>query len=388
MMDNAEHVDLPFKVGQMAESKSFLHGFRGAWFRCKIKDIRLKKGPRRHLSKKKGPMRHLLEFVDFPDDKITWTNLYQKPSKSKEVKRQLMVRPHFPPIYRESQIPDVNSILEVAVIVDDVWKVGDLVDWLFESCYWSGRVTELLGDEQVKIELFPPPMGEGLSYEVFRKDLRPSLDWTPEYGWTVPIPVENGNGHSCARIIKPFNQGGPPNLMIHAEAKGRNGVQAAVRASLECNASFNSDISASSLQPTDGSEQMPGLPLIITTSKEIGTSETKLELDIGDIGIGKTSCSDSVSSSHFRDASANILGNTAGQGKNDSSGSSKKLKADGSISLNSMCSDTIEAAVMDLEELVNRAKWIRGFLELGKPLSNTVQNPWKFLEHRASSTPK
>lgn len=176
--------------------------------------------------------------------------------------------------------------------------------------------------------------------------------------------------------------------MIHAEAKGRNGVQAAVRASLECNASFNSDISASSLQPTDGSEQMPGLPLIITTSKEIGTSETKLELDIGDIGIGKTSCSDSVSSSHFRDASANILGNTAGQGKNDSSGSSKKLKADGSISLNSMCSDTIEAAVMDLEELVNRAKWIRGFLELGKPLSNTVQNPWKFLEHRASSTPK
>jgi hypothetical protein len=62
-----------------------------------------------------------------------------------------MVRPHFPPIYRESQMPDVNSVLEVAVIVDDVWKVGDLVDWLSDSCYWSGRVTELLGGERVKV---------------------------------------------------------------------------------------------------------------------------------------------------------------------------------------------------------------------------------------------
>jgi hypothetical protein len=176
--------------------------------------------------------------------------------------------------------------------------------------------------------------------------------------------------------------------MVHAEAEGRNGVQAAVRASLERNASFSSHTSASSLQPPDGLEQMARLPLINTESKEIQASETKLELDMGDNGIGKTSYSDSVSNSHNRDASANILGNMAGKGKNDSSGSSKKLKADGSISLNSMCSDTIEAAVMDLEELVNRVKWIRGFLELGKPLSNSVQNPWKFLEHRASSTPK
>lgn len=37
-----------------------------------------------------------------------------------------------------------------------------------------------------QIELPPPPMGEGLSYEAIRNELRPSLDWTPEYGWTVP----------------------------------------------------------------------------------------------------------------------------------------------------------------------------------------------------------
>lgn len=32
-------------------------------------------------------------------------------------------------------------------------------------------------------------MGEGLTYEALCKDLRPSLDWTPEYGWMVPIPL-------------------------------------------------------------------------------------------------------------------------------------------------------------------------------------------------------
>lgn len=37
-----------------------------------------------------------------------------------------------------------------------------------------------------QIELPPPPMGEGLSYEAIRNELRPSLDWTPEYGWMVP----------------------------------------------------------------------------------------------------------------------------------------------------------------------------------------------------------
>ncbi|KAG2722125.1 hypothetical protein I3760_02G115700 [Carya illinoinensis] len=197
LMDNDETVALPFEVGQMTESRSFMKGFRGAWFQCKIKEIGLRK----------GQMGHQLEYVDFPDERIKWTQLYQKPGKSRELKKQLMVRPQFPRIYRESQMPDVSTILEVAVIVVDSWQVGNLVDWWTDGCYWSGRVVELLGDNKVKVELFPPPMGEGQSYEALCKDLRPSLDWTPECGWTVPIPLENGNVHSCARIIKPFNQG-------------------------------------------------------------------------------------------------------------------------------------------------------------------------------------
>lgn len=369
-MGPKENVDLPFEVGQEAESRSFIPGFRGAWFRCKIKEIGLRK----------GQMGHALEYFDFPDEKIEWSKLYQKPSKSKEAKSQLMLRPHFPPIYRESEMPD--AISEVVVIVLNVWKVGHLVDWLTDGCYWSGRIIEILGNEKVKIELLPPPMGEGSSYEAYCKDLRPSLDWTPESGWKVPMTMENGNGLSCARIVKPFNQvaGGPPNLMVQAEGKGRKGVQAAASASLKCNSSFSSHSSASSLQIPDGSERMVKRPLSTAESKEIQTPETNLELDNG---IGKTSCSDSV-----RDVSANMVGTMARKGKDDNSGSSKKMKADGNFSLNSMCSNTLEAAVMDLEELVNRVKWIRGLLEYGKPLSSTMRNAWEFLEHRASSTPK
>lgn len=85
---------------------------------------------------------------------IRWTKLYQKPvggSRSKEMKRQIMVRPSFPPIFCESQMPDVNNITEVVVIVNDVWKVGDLVDWWTDNCYWTGRLTEILGDGKARV---------------------------------------------------------------------------------------------------------------------------------------------------------------------------------------------------------------------------------------------
>lgn len=39
------------------------------------------------------------------------------------------------------------------------------------------------------MEFLPPPMGEGSSYEVSFKDLRPSLDWSPKDGWRVPASM-------------------------------------------------------------------------------------------------------------------------------------------------------------------------------------------------------
>lgn len=85
---------------------------------------------------------------------IRWTKLYQKPSsgnKSKVINRQLMVRPYFPPVYRECQKPDINTISEVVVIVRDEWKVGDLVDWWADNCYWSATITKILGDGKARV---------------------------------------------------------------------------------------------------------------------------------------------------------------------------------------------------------------------------------------------
>ncbi|KAL5784757.1 hypothetical protein ACOSQ2_007149 [Xanthoceras sorbifolium] len=366
-MDNYK---LPVKVGQLAESRSFLSGYRGAWFRCKINDFRARK----------KEIEYALEYTDFPDEKMEWSKLYQKPSagnRTRGMKRQLMVRPSFPPVYRESQMPDVNSISEVVVIVNDVWKVGDLVDWWFTNCYWSGRITEKLGEGKFRIELPLPPVGEGSSYEAFCKDLRPSLDWSPTDGWTVPIP----EGKCCARLIKPVNQEGSQNLIVAVD-EVRKDAQEAGGASLE-NASFSSHISASSRPPVDRSEQHGKRPLSPTQ-----TPETNMGFDAVSAGNEKSSCSDSVSSSHVRDATAEMAGMaTAKEGCHNSS-SVKKMRTDESIPLNSLCSDTIEAAILDLEELVNRVKWIKGVLQLGAPLSNTLRPSWKFLEYCSSSLRK
>lgn len=84
----------------------------------------------------------LLSINLFLYTEITWTKLYQKPGKCKGAK--LVLRPQFPPVYRESEMPNISNISEVVVIRNDVWKVGDLVDWWSDSCYWSGRLTEVL----------------------------------------------------------------------------------------------------------------------------------------------------------------------------------------------------------------------------------------------------
>ncbi|ONK70250.1 uncharacterized protein A4U43_C05F31800 [Asparagus officinalis] len=198
MSANQNH--LPFEVGQEAESKSFMNGYRSAWFRCKIKDIR----------GKKGNIQYFLEFFDFPDERITWTKLYQKPlrySKSHDDnKLELMVRPTFPPYFRESARPDSYPAVDVVAIAEDDWEVGDLVDWWSDGCFWSGRVTQILGNDRVEIKLPDPPIGEGKVYEAFCKDLRPSLNWTPQHGWTVPISREYGSSQYCARLVQPLKQ--------------------------------------------------------------------------------------------------------------------------------------------------------------------------------------
>ncbi|GFY97779.1 agenet domain-containing protein [Actinidia rufa] len=424
-MDKQAQDLLPFKVGQLAESRSFISGFRGAWFRCKIKEFR----------SRQGKIELALEFFDFPDDSdllpplvstpevhhyphatatlpsllllaplshhyttIIPTNctsptpaahchhynvarLYQIPpssSRSKEKKRELMLRPQYPPICHKSQLPPGNTISEVTVVNNGVWKVGDLVDWLTDGCYWSGRVIKILGNDKVQIELPPPPDGEGSSYEVFCKDLRPSLEWSPEHGWSVPTSKEGENCRHFTRLIKPMNQAGIPNLETIAGD----------RAKAELPFDASSSLSSNSLLPVGTSKDSITTethvhPLSIAIPKrDKHMQEALRNLDMGDSVIGKTSLSHSLG--HVRDASAE----PAGEDQYYCRGPVKKMRTGGSISLNSMCSDTIEAPILDLEELVNRVKWLKGILEFGVPLSNAGRPPWKFLEHHASSTQK
>ncbi|MCL7038509.1 hypothetical protein MKW94_022173 [Papaver nudicaule] len=192
--------NLPFEVGQLVESKSFLEGYRGAWFRCKIKDHK----------KRCGEHSVALEYSDFPDEKITWINLYRlSPAERNLVSKRkyLMLRPSYPQIYHQNQIPDAGDISEIIAIVDGTWKVGDMVDWFKDDCYWSACITNVQDEENIQIQIPEHPVGEGGSYAVRSKDLRPSLNWTPELGWTVPISEIGTTSCSSVRLVQPKNPG-------------------------------------------------------------------------------------------------------------------------------------------------------------------------------------
>ncbi|KAK2972969.1 hypothetical protein RJ640_022026, partial [Escallonia rubra] len=444
---------LPFKAGQVAESRSFQIGYRSAWFRCKefiisgtTPNTESVENPFeiKQISWRKGHIGYTLEFFDFPDEKVTWTKLYQVPTiyggRSKRTQRQLMVRPQYPPINHESQDFDASAISEVTVMVDSVWKVGDLVDWWSDGCYWSARVTQILGNDKVQIEFPSPPLGEGSSYEASCKDLRPSLDWCPESGWMVPIPkvssyallftyspiplysvyvyshssllkLEGENCRHCARLIQPLNQGkisgkpnkcssfiytawsaaGHPSIKLRTVDEGIKDIRAMSEWPLyasSSNFSANSLAEPSESRNCETMEKPKGL-LNASFFKEVKhIVDAKADLDTGDSFDGKTSWSDSVSSTQVRDASVETRGLATAEDLHDSSGSLKKLRTAESISLNPICSDTLESAIVDLEELANKVNWLIGILEFGIPLSNDLRAHWNFLEDRASTAPK
>ena len=58
------------------------------------------------------------------------------------------------------------------------------------------------------------------------------------------------------------------------------------------------------------------------------------------------------------------------------------------VSLNSTSHGSLEDAILDLEELINRIKWINQILDGGMGLPNDSESWSEFVEHRSSSTPK
>ncbi|XP_061991436.1 uncharacterized protein LOC133709643 isoform X1 [Rosa rugosa] len=395
--------NLPFKVGEDIEWSSFMKGYRGAWFRCKIKDI----------GWRNGQLSCALFYYDFPDEKSKWEKIYQSnPADSKRTRKEkiLMMRPPFPPMYNESKRPDVNTISEVVVIVSDVWKVGDLVDWWKDDCYWSGKVAEVLGDEKVKVELPRPPVGEGVegeTYEASCNDLRASLNWSLEGGWTVPTSKESENGRPCARVIKPDNQGDIASLMVQSLGDGSRDVQAiaGVKQPLTgkdtpaAETNMESDVADSGFERMSCPDTVSKLH-VKDASNEMEATTTRVDIldnkkplkrkktHVADSGFGKMSFSDGVSKLHVEDASNEMEATTTRVDILDNTKPVKRKKAHEDIVLNSMNSDTLEAALLDLEELVNRIKWMKGILEIGLPSTGAMRPRWKFLGDHSSSTPK
>ncbi|CAN6340557.1 unnamed protein product [Urochloa humidicola] len=187
---------LPFKIGDLAEYKSFLTGYRGAWFRCKIHNMR--------VNKSAGFMEYYLEYIDYTEEKNEWVRIFEKNRSNQNSREstQLMIRPSFPQWYYGHEAPEQFTDNDVAAIVDEAWKVGDLVDWFSEGCFWSGTITKLLDEDMMEVKLPAPPIGEGKRYHVNCNDVRPTLEWSLIEGWTVPLSKAKKKSWHAAHLLQ------------------------------------------------------------------------------------------------------------------------------------------------------------------------------------------
>ncbi|KAG6418683.1 hypothetical protein SASPL_120887 [Salvia splendens] len=401
MMENK--VNLPFKVGQLAEVRSFEEGFRGAWFRCKIQKI----------CKKKGILGHALEYIDFSEEKVDWTKLYQVPSYYSRIRKgycgELMVRPPYPPLYNEKEMPHVAEISEVTVIAGDSWRVGNFVDWWSSDCYWSGHITQLLGDDKAQIELTPPPYGEGSSYEVLFKDLRPSLDWSPELGWTLPTQ----EGDICCRVVKPVNQVIDEGIRVEDLHNTGQETEASRRSASSLFSSPTSSNSAVSdiAKGRTTTEKRTCLPGKTISKKQMQKTESarqgggdsrtrKTGQLVADSGQKRTCLPEKIICKNQknkkespREGAGDCSTSKTGQVLADSAQKRAELALEGQNLdycqgmsgrhvLHSKCSDHVgvEAAILDLEEYLNKIKWLRKLMQYGTSSAGAQMHHWEFVE--------
>ncbi|KAL0710356.1 hypothetical protein Bca4012_017334 [Brassica carinata] len=283
---------LPFKVGETIEVRSFEGGYRGAWFRCKILNIYTKE----------GKLFYSLKYLDYDEEEIHQTQVYQR--FEDEEKEWLMVRPSYPPYYQEREVRKIEADQAPLVVVHSSWKVGDLVDWWKDDCFWCATVLAAKIKEPLQIELFPPPLGEGEIYSALRKDVRPSLNWSPEDGWTVPST--DGRKSQSVKLVKRVDH-------------------------------VPQDVCQTGKEQTEK----------IKKQKTERAKKQKTERDMP------------------QKTERNM----------------QQVKGNGEISLNIDESDSVEAAVYDLEELIVRIEWIKKMLSPDVGEGST----WKCQDYRPSS---
>ncbi|KAJ0261758.1 Agenet-like domain-containing protein [Hirschfeldia incana] len=297
--------NLPFKIGQTVEVRSFEDGYRGAWFRCKILNIYTEE----------GKLFYSLKYLDYSKKDIYHTQVYQR--FQDEEKECLMVRPSYPPFYYERYVPKIEADRSPLVVVYGRRQVGDVVDWQCQGCFWCATVLEL-ERKALQIELFPPPRGEGETYKAMRSDVRPTLDWSPEHGWTVPSM--DGRKSQSVKLLKREKR--VDHVSQDVCQTGKEQTEKAKRQKTE--RAKRKKIEGDTQQKTDGDTQQ------------------KTEVNI------------------------------------------QQVKDSEDIQLNIDQSESVEAAVYDLEELIVRIEWIRKMLSPEAP-DVGEGSTWKYQDYRTSS---
>lgn len=96
--------------------------------------------------------------------------------------------------------------------------------------------------------------------------------------------------------------------------------------------------------------------------KQCNNARNDMEIDESGSKVESVCFSSNVSNPHIMDASIeNSEKATINGGYNEYP---TKKRSDRSLCLNSMSSNTVEAAIIDLEELMNRIKWLKSVLNL------------------------
>ncbi|RCU61429.1 hypothetical protein SETIT_J001200v2 [Setaria italica] len=300
----------------------------------------------------------------------------------------IMVRPTFPQWYLEHEKPKELPKANVVAIVSSPWKVGDLVEWWYTDCYWTGKIVELLGDDKVKIALHEEPIGEGGYYDAYCKDLRPALDWSLGKSWSVPLSQGNGKSWYTAQLI------------IQSTDSGSSSSDEDIEQSCDCE-----EVQKCLDRPSD----LPAEAMGSGTKLSANVSD---EVFINNQGHGKEESPECLNGAsnmpqEVTDSKGELPPNQNGHcciksetnspiakqgespealsdGKSSPISLKRQKTSSGDISVEAP-PDSVDYSIMKLEKVANKIRRLESLLlSVGSPPSKVAKPSWKFLEEDAS----
>ncbi|KAL0348963.1 UNVERIFIED_CONTAM: hypothetical protein Sangu_1124100 [Sesamum angustifolium] len=153
---------------------------------------------------------------------------------------------------------------------------------------------------------------------------------------------------------------------------------------------LSSPVSSNSIAVSDevkstGTPEMQKRSFGTSVSEQVKDIQEKgVSLGCEDIRTRKTSSADSDSGWTSAEPAAEVAEKDL-----NSSPPVNKYRANGQVTLHSMRSDTFEAAILDLEDYLNKVKRLKAILHYGISSSDAPRSQWEFVEpHAASEIPK